>query len=138
MTRPDLKSLLERVRSAEKGSRELDWHVADYFDHDSFRESSVWPPFMPGSKADRAVPAISTSIDAVVSLIEKELPGWVIGMRTRDVTLGYSRDTAALSPANHDDDGWRIGKVECMASSMPLALLAALLAAKLSMENTYA
>jgi hypothetical protein len=54
--RKDLEQLLQKVEAAPEGTPELDREFAEIF--------------------SKAPPDVSTSIDAVVRLIENELPGW--------------------------------------------------------------
>ncbi|AKR55753.1 hypothetical protein XM25_08065 [Devosia sp. H5989] len=152
MTRPDLKSLLERVRSAEKGSRELDgaiakatglnfgycgdegWYCADCGSGGHCGAplglSDERTSYPRDWREDAHLPAFSASLDAVVSLIEKELPGWAYGFDNGPKTH--------LAFVDQHDHAYRFlgAKVTAEAATIPLALLAALLAAKLSMENT--
>lgn len=147
MTRPDLHSLLERVRSAEKGSMELDWLVAEAlgeipdhtirpvgWDYDWYRSSETeWTLWRAKDAEGRSVeywqPAQrSTSLDAVVSLIEKELPGWPRSSGTcGENNLPWACLTEPEEPCR-DFTG--------RAPDEVLALLEALITAKLSMENT--
>lgn len=73
-----LKELLERVQKAEGARRTLDWHIAEAFDTPEPWPvtSGMWPPFMEGSKFDKAIPRYTSSLDACVALIEKVLPDW--------------------------------------------------------------
>jgi hypothetical protein len=54
--REDLEQPLQKVETAPEGTPELDREFAEFF--------------------SKAPPDVSTSIDAVVRLIENELPGW--------------------------------------------------------------
>lgn len=64
-------SLADICEAATAGSRDLDWQIADAIGHSSFdrKLEAMWPPFMAGSKADKAVPHFSTSLDAAMTLV---------------------------------------------------------------------
>lgn len=72
-----ITSLIEKLEGGETGSRELDWLIADATGHPSFARKieGIWPPFMERSRADKDVPAYSTSLDAALALAERVLPG---------------------------------------------------------------
>ncbi len=95
-----MTDLIARLEAAEAGSRELDWHIADATDHPSFARKieGFWPPFGERSRADKDVPAYSTSLDAALALAERVLPdaralintgtGWV-RLLTKDGCYDY-------------------------------------------------
>jgi hypothetical protein len=128
----DLASLLEQVRSAKGADRELDWHVADATGHESFNTTiqGMWPPFMKGSRADKAVPAYTASIDVALALVERKLPpGWACGF-----DRGQKTAIAFVDPHDFED---RIGggRYLAKAQTAPLAILAALLTALITRET---
>jgi len=133
MTRPSLHSLLERVRSAEKGSRELDAEIAVAL---TGAEAPLYPQaHHPGVVIrDGKIcfsPPVSTSLDAVVSLIEKELPGWFYRVGHSTLHLGWAN--VYREHPNNTQPG--DGEFFSDGRTPSLALLAALLSAKLSMEE---
>ena len=149
MTRPSLHSLLERVRSAEKGSDLLDAQIRCclWAPYDAVIEQSringkfcIYVPTASGGvkwwERPRSVPqdlwlgSYSTSLDAAVSLIEKELPGWAweVGMNHGD-----GSQATLLRDGDGPDDYAVIE--ERLPAPPAISLLAALLSAKLSMEE---
>lgn len=77
----DLAQLIARLEAASEGSRPLDWLIAEEIGDEAFRlKAAAWPPFAPGSKIDKDIPAFTTSLDAIVALIERKLPGhaWML------------------------------------------------------------
>lgn len=79
----DLEQLIGRLEAASEGSRPLDWLIAEELGDEAFRlKAAAWPPFAPGSKIDKGIPAYTTSIDAIVALIERKLPGWSWGVQS--------------------------------------------------------
>lgn len=129
--RDDIASLLERVKAATGPDRALDWYVADATGHQSFNTSiqGMWPPFMKGSRADKAVPTYTASIDATLALVERMLPGWkwhfwcdgVFGAETPRAIL-MEPSFARLS---REDKPYE--RAQGSGATPPLAILAALL-----------
>ncbi len=68
----DLSALIERVESGAGSDRELDGKIvralSGSIDH--------WFPFAGGFMTEHTSPELTTSLDAVLSLIEAKLPGW--------------------------------------------------------------
>jgi len=79
MTPIDLEELAERVESGSGADRELDSAILDFL-NDPLAEPT-WP-FVEGSYAASVTPPLTTSLDAVVRLIEEKLPGWNHGYAT--------------------------------------------------------
>jgi hypothetical protein len=135
----DLASLLEKVKSAKGADRQLDWHIADATGHESFNTTiqGMWPPFMKGSRADKAVPAYTASGDASLALVERKLPGWyfdhigadAVGLPMQLKTVGW---TVELSSGHH----LTLDIYQGQAPTLPLAILAAMLTALISQETT--
>ena len=102
----DLADLLARVRAATGSDRDLDAAIADRLDQG-------------GRGAD--VPPYTSSVDACLDLVDRVLPGWHwhVGYGPQGV-VPYA--ALANGPARH----------EASAPTVPLALLSALLAAKLA------
>lgn len=71
--------LIARLESAEAWNRELDWSLAKMLAYpraDLWPDVEIWPPFVPGSRSDKSIPAFTTSLDAITALIAEKLPGW--------------------------------------------------------------
>jgi len=118
MTNPTpLSALIEKIEAAEEGSRELDVDIAKHLGG-AIRTSTtvgtryqvLWldAEFAQGDDINELpeVPFYTTSIDAIVGLIESELPGafWRISSRNKAVLVskkdhaGYARGhTPALA-----------------------------------------
>lgn len=67
----DLAALIERLEKLTCPDREVD----DLIGAAVFRTEPVGP-FSPGSKVDKRLPRYTASLDAVIALVERELPGW--------------------------------------------------------------
>jgi hypothetical protein len=117
-----MTDLIARLEAAEAGARELDWLIADATDHPSFARKidGFWPPFGERSRADKDVPAYSTSLDAALALASRVFPGFGLGM----VQGSGERAKANVTPANADHG------FTATASTPALALCAAILRAK--------
>jgi hypothetical protein len=101
--RQDLTQLLQRLRAATGRDRELDGLIADMFD-DSPAET---PPY-------------TGSVDACTDLAHRVLPGWAWH-------VGYgARGVIPYAVLSHGD-----ARHEASAPTVPLALLAVIVAAKL-------
>lgn len=133
--RDDIASLLERVKAATGPDRALDWYVADATGHQSFNTSiqGMWPPFMKGSRADKAVPTYTASIDAALGLVGRMLPGWKWGVASVSVRTGekspegYPRYGEGFRAHVTEFSGLRPMPSVAEAQTAPLAILAALL-----------
>lgn len=121
----DLSQLLEKVRTAEAGSRELDLEFWRLFD----------------LKAPEAIAAgkeplpwlwmVTTSLDAIVALIERELPGWNIQQfKNSEGWMARLRSPRFDLFCTNVVDG-----VEMRVPTGPLALCAAFLSALISKEK---
>ena len=121
----DLELLLEKVRTAEAGSLELDGQIFNAVVGVDAHDAKRW--YGGGIESH-----VTTSFDAIVALIERELPGWNIQVFKNDE--GWM---ARLRSPRYDlfctnvVDG-----VERRVPSGPLALCAAFLAAKAALEQT--
>ena len=78
-------TILDRLRSAETGSRELDFHVYAESNNSELighwrmtrRENpSDWLDLDEPSWPNSGVPPYTASIDAALALVDKMLPGW--------------------------------------------------------------
>lgn len=152
------RGLLEQVRTAPEGSQALDEAV-----HALLLPDDLWwqairrgRELVEAGRADEKIDACncnlradswaqgsrvaghSTSIDAAVALVTKLLPGWKVGTAGPDPTRpGLAlKAWAKVEPWLNNDDGWKIGAHEGFAATVPLAILAALLTAKISMEES--
>lgn len=115
----DLELLLEKVRTAEAGSRELDLEFWRLFDPKARDVEAAGKEPLPW------LWMVTTSIDAIVALIARELPGWAKGFDAGPETCiafidrhDYSRRMFAA-------------RFHVTAATAPLALCAAFLAAKI-------
>lgn len=89
-------TILNRLRSAESGSRELDWRIAEYLgDIEAYPEEAD-PPFRIGSPFEKAIPAFSTSIDAALALVER-----IVAVNGRKVICFFCAG-GQLTPENAD------------------------------------
>jgi hypothetical protein len=79
----DLSSLISRVEGAEGADREIDWLLAKALGEPPmvWPEIDMWPPFMVGSKADKAIPAYTASLDSAMELMARVLPGYGFFLR---------------------------------------------------------
>lgn len=147
----DRFALLERVEKAEGPDRELDCEIAVavggfyvlperypgggvLYCHDADDGTSI----MPGQANDMLVPAYTASMDAALALVKRALPRWWLHSlheHRTDIRLrGDVHDR--IGPHGHWECGLQIetgGSLQVgRAQSLPLAILAALLRAKLS------
>jgi len=107
-------TILNRLRSAESGSRELDAAI------ESVAKDWHYPDGVTATAHH-----YSTSIDAALALVERMLPGWLVKLNKR-VVPGWS--VRLMSPSfdffsTNDFDG------EDVPQSAPLAILTALFTA---------
>jgi hypothetical protein len=68
----DLLQLAERCEKASGPDRELEWRIAEAIGVGEWRQSAVWPPFMPGSKIDKSIPTYTASLDAAMTLVPEK------------------------------------------------------------------
>lgn len=122
-----LQGLLDRVRAANGPDREIDWRIAEMLSiPEPWRGSTIWPPFMANSKFDKAIPAYTASLDVITALIERELPDWHIAMGTvGEQDMPWA---CLIEPEDPCRD------FSASAPTITLALVEALLSAKLSQE----
>jgi hypothetical protein len=82
--------ILDTLKSSSCGGRELDYAIGRALDQPSFEHArDDFPvPFVPGSKADREVPEWSTSVDQVLALVSRKLPGWSVQMSLNRDNIG--------------------------------------------------
>ncbi len=120
-----MTDLIARLEAAEAGSRELDWLIADATDHPSFARKieGFWPPFGERSRADKDVPAYSTSLDAALALASRVLDQR--GPININICLAGSAQVVidSVGPCNPV-------MAQVVASTPALALCAAILRAK--------
>lgn len=128
-TSDEVQALLERVKACEFGDRELDAEIAKvvlgwvvYQDDPSFWRAG---PKNLNFGLCRRLEFYTSSLDAIVALIDKELPGW-----GKEIFQGDQGTTVCLSlslPLVRTKNVWG-GTMPTMA----LALCAAFLSAKLA------
>jgi hypothetical protein len=105
--RQDLMQLSRRLRAATGRDRELDESIADMFDHD---------PAEPR--------AYTGSVDACIDLVHRVLPGWAWH-------VGYGpKGVIPYAVLSHGD-----ARHEASAPTVPLALLAVILEARLEDQD---
>jgi len=143
MTSP-LRTLLDRVEQGEGADRTINWDIADAFgmvpahrivetgfDYDWYRKAGDTALWKANDSEGRSVSLwqpedVTGSIDAVVSLVEKVLPGWDHGYESGDcVAFGK-----VWSQGRHDDT-----VVRGEARTPARAILAATLRAKIAQEE---
>lgn len=124
-------TIINRLRSAESGSRELDADVSKtcgwrYVENRDVGSPHLWGWYgMSPEGHSGPIPTYTTSIDAALALVEKMLPGWLVKLNKR-VVPGWS--VRLTSPSfdffyTNDFDG------EEFPQSAPLAILTALFTA---------
>ena len=71
-----LEELIAELEKVAGPSRDFDWSIAQITNlPEVWPETASWPPFMAGSKFDKAIPLFTASLDAAVALVERVLPG---------------------------------------------------------------
>jgi len=125
-----LADLRARVEAATGADRVLDWQVGAATGHSSFdHDSALWPPFREGSRAEKAVPAYTASLDAVLALVGEKLPGWHVNelhQRPDEPLWWADLLVREIEGPPGDEPTWR---ANAHAATPALALLSALLAA---------
>lgn len=120
--RATLEALLSRVESATGADRELDYDIPRAIARPP--EGAIWT-------TDRDYyPPITSSLDAVLALVERELPGW----KWTATNIGYDDGAWQGKPGallKHPASSDRPTAKAC-AATPALALLAALLRAKIA------
>lgn len=128
----ELSALIERIKDAKEGSRELSvevWRALCWKEHS--RELSIETPF-------------TTSLDAAVALCERVLPGWWWRVGTchvsDDATIGPDYNSPVhgdrlyrefpLTPHEDGCGGWLVDVDQRPPRSVALALVLAILTAK--------
>lgn len=122
----DLPTLIGRLEAGETG-REVEWRIAEATGHPSFERSagSIFPPFMPGSNCDKAVPRYLASLDAAIAFTEAALPGW-------DREVGV-RNGTSFAMLTRKEPFFHMSAYELGRDREPVALVIAALKAR--MEN---
>ena len=116
----DLAALIERLEKLTSPDREVD----DLIGAAVFRTEPVGP-FSPGSKVDKRLPRYTASLDAVIALVERELPGWCVISNSKDGqgTVLIHKDGAPYADMPRADSG---SQARPIAIAHCLALLHAL------------
>lgn len=123
IAREGLVDLAERCEKASGPDRELEWRIAEAIGVGEWRQSTVWPPFMPGSKIDKAIPAYTASLDAAMTLVPDQHSYGIEAYTPDHNTLGWT--VHLLLDANILGRG-----VSAFATTFSLALCAAALKAR--------
>ena len=130
---PDLHDLLARVKAC-KGWSDLRVDQAECrsIDYDLFELIGGCKQESDGTLALYRAPAYTASLDAAVALVERELPGWSWQIRRS----GFDSPVQAelWNPMDQPSQ-MRNERVDLNHGHAPLALLAALLAAKISQQS---
>lgn len=139
-----LTALLERVTAATGPDRLLDGDLAEAFGlipDGSLGDDNLsrWIPTEHGNRVFEAwsAPKLTASVDAALEAVEMKLPEWWLvkggEARTPIICLGDKHNPTGRWHASlqHRDGGWKTTE---RARSLPLAILAALLAAILSKD----
>lgn len=96
------------------------------------RRSQFGVEYIEDQRVHEVVPSYTSSLDAVVALIEEKLPGWAF-----EVTRWGASARAMLTEC--DEKGWHTSSMKLVASretsTAPLALLAALLQALIEVQK---
>lgn len=108
----DLMELLERVKAATGPDRELDYAISRFADGELVRHSSLHLPY-------------TASIDDALALVERKLPGQHV---TMGQNLHHHYWLCTFNSFNGEGEPTAIAQ-EMHKSSLPLAILAALLSA---------
>ncbi len=150
----DLSTLISRLEEATGADREIDAAVfvalnkpeqypddLRYYrlphpsmDHmDMCAPGTYWLKQRSGASL-RTSPKLTESLDAVLSLAERVLPGWewAIFRYAAPGRGGMEKACARIFPVN----GQHMGSGDCLGATPALALLAAVLKAKLSEQET--
>lgn len=88
MTKPDLIALAERLEAAKEGSRELDNTVSVAL--------AIKPIFAESYTTIVRFPPITTSRDAIATLTEELLPGWMLHVWQFHVPNAYDAVAAHM------------------------------------------
>lgn len=126
----DLQALHQALSEAECGSQELDGAIWEAVTGEPVKTNiftadphSV-PLYVDIDGASTALPEISTSLDAITSLIERVLPGWDHQHDTRFKRAGVTRRHI---PGVRSATGY-YGEAPTVALALCLALVSALIA----------
>lgn len=115
-TRDEVQALLERVQNATESDFDIDHDIALAF-------GTSW---IANPVGEVACLSYTSSIDAIVALIEKELPGWQWAAWGGAIELGSTKPRCMA----HVSSGQEVFDSE--AATVQVALCAAFLSAKLS------
>lgn len=137
LTTDQIDAIQQLLDEATGPSRDIDWKIAEALNlPEPWKPSAVWPPFMDGSKFDKAIPQFSASIDAAAGLIDHLQPGWYWTL-ARHLNLEpqppegkpFYADVASKAwiegEASHEEQG------EAFGATIPLAILSAIFKAEL-------
>lgn len=122
---PDFSDLIAKLSEATAGSRELDLAMAEALgEWFSYRDTLPPEDGLPRHPMDIRCAAITTSVDFILALIEKRLPGWspsIVKVLHEPVWMGE-----VVSPDLDEDDISEVG-ADGSAATPALALCVAFL-----------
>lgn len=121
-----LPELLKRVEAASGPDRELDAAVEVALDQQT-ADGRARARYYSGYRDDELPPPLTASIDAALALVEMVLPGWFWNIGQ------FPNIRAQLAQPTVTEFGNAIGhRADETAGTIPLAILAALLKAKIA------
>ena len=133
----DLAALIERLREAKEGSRELDGLImvsADPEMNTASRHQASLPCGAPENTIDRDslwhAPAYTTDLSAAVALCERALPGWQWSIRKKSTNPDFFEGLVTQAAWSYAADRFKASH-DCA----PLALCIAILRAKASAHD---
>ena len=131
-TRTTWEALAQRCREATGPDRQLDADIQRMFDGRAcFRPGIGWKRWWPETSRWGYLEPVTGKIDAIVSLIEKTLPGWWWELESF-VARSDSIDSKPRAVIGHYD---RAGETKGEAKTPALALCAAYCMARAGMED---
>jgi len=83
------------------------------------------------SGTEQVTKPVTTSIDAIMALIDRKLPGWIIStwIDTSNIVQARAEMAPSYWKARHDEDAEDVGGVVTTAATLPLALCKGLILA---------
>jgi hypothetical protein len=126
-----LKELLARVEAATGPDREIDAELIRIVWR---QDPTAW------IMTNTTIPAYTASLDAIIALVEKTLPGWLPGMVKKNSSRGawecYVRNDEPLLSGYYAAKNPKARWLTGYGPTAPLGLLSALLQALISNSKT--